>query len=242
VLLYIGNWPSGKAMGSGPMIRGFESLIPSQFSIINLFNMPLKTIFIDWDGTLSVSRFWGHWQTEDISAYNLIQRSLFRDNPGIIHDWMRGFVSAEQVCAEVSIRTNIDRHKLILNLEKSCREMKFIYPDSLDIIQEKRKSGIKVLIATDNMDTFNRWTMPSLKLDEYFDGVINSFTRGALKNEVDNAGRSLFFQHYLSQNSLFPEETLWIDDQPAQDTAKLLGMKFSQVSSAFTVIQALELT
>ena len=28
--IYDGDWPSGKAAGFGPVIRGFESLIPSQ--------------------------------------------------------------------------------------------------------------------------------------------------------------------------------------------------------------------
>ena len=37
---YIGDSPSGKAVGSGPTIRGFESLIPSQMEFS--LNPPLN--------------------------------------------------------------------------------------------------------------------------------------------------------------------------------------------------------
>lgn len=36
---YIGDSPSGKAVGSGPTIRGFESLISSQVEILDKSTM-----------------------------------------------------------------------------------------------------------------------------------------------------------------------------------------------------------
>ena len=36
---HIGDSPSGKAVGSGPTIRGFESLISSQVEIINVISL-----------------------------------------------------------------------------------------------------------------------------------------------------------------------------------------------------------
>ena len=48
--------------------------------------MSPKVIFIDWDGTLSKSRFWEHWQTDDSKNYNKIQQVLFIENLGMIHD------------------------------------------------------------------------------------------------------------------------------------------------------------
>ena len=44
---YVGDSPSGKAVGSGPTIRGFESLIPSHlyFIIIRILNKVLELYF-----------------------------------------------------------------------------------------------------------------------------------------------------------------------------------------------------
>lgn len=202
--------------------------------------MSLKVIFIDWDGTLSKSRFWQHWLSEDPESYNKIQQVLFVENPGMIQDWMRGFVSSELITAEIGLRAGLDSQILIKNLELSCRSMTFLYPEVLDIIQEKRQDGIKVVIATDNMDTFSRWTVPSLRLEQYFDGILTSADRGALKEDITQGGTSPFFHHYLTQNAIKPNEALWVDDRPVHKTAEKLGMQFTQIDPDHNVTQALK--
>ncbi len=202
--------------------------------------MSLKVIFIDWDGTLSRSRFWEHWQIEDPEGYNKIQKVLFAENPGMINDWMRGFVSAEVISAEVAHRTGLNPQIVLTNLEQSCKAMALMQPGVLDVIQKKRENGVKAVIATDNMDTFSRWTVPSLNLERHFDGILTSVARGALKEDVAEDGTSLFFHHYLSQNAIQPSEALWIDDRPVHKIAERLGMQFVQVGSGLDVIQVLQ--
>ena len=52
----IGDSPSGKAVGSGPTIRGFESLIPSHIS-----NIALAMFFVDRFMNYKCGLYrWGH--------------------------------------------------------------------------------------------------------------------------------------------------------------------------------------
>jgi FMN phosphatase YigB (HAD superfamily) len=203
--------------------------------------MSLKVIFIDWDGTLSRSRFWQHWLDEDPESYNKIQQVLFAGNAKIVQDWMRGSVSSEQVVNEVARRSGLDYHYLMSALIKSCKSMTLAHPKVLDSIKAKRDKKVKVIIATDNMDTFNRWTVPALNLEEHFDGILNSINMGALKEEFDEDGTNPFFRLYLNQNSLRPDQFLLIDDRDMSQTAKRLGIGFIQVTPSFSVVNALQI-
>jgi len=202
---------------------------------------PLKVIFIDWDGTLSKSRFWQHWLSKDPQSYNKIQQTLFTRNERMLQDWMRGYVSVERIVNKIAYMTGIDYQYLISELEESCKSMTLTYPRVLDIIKEKQDDGVKVVIATDNMDTFERWTVPSLKLDKHFAGILSSPKRGALKADVTEDGTSLFFDQYLTQNSIKPNESLLIDDRNISKVTEKWGMGFIQVTPLFSIIDALEL-
>jgi FMN phosphatase YigB (HAD superfamily) len=202
--------------------------------------MAPKVIFIDWDGTLSKSRFWEHWQREDPESYNKIQQAFFVENINMFNDWMRGYISAEQIVSEIVSLTGYDYHHLMAELEKSCRAMVFTHPEVLDAIQAKRRQGIKVVLATNNMDTFDRWTVPSLKLEQYFDDILNSAERGALKEDITEDNRSLFFDHYLSRNAIRPNETLLIDDRDLAKPIQEIGIHFMKVTPSFNVVDALK--
>jgi hypothetical protein len=69
-----------------------------------------------------------------------------------------------------------------------------------------------VVIATDNMDTFHRWTVPGLRLHTLFDDVLNSWQLRALKEDVGQDGRSLFFANYLRAHGIGRGESLLLDD------------------------------
>jgi FMN phosphatase YigB (HAD superfamily) len=199
----------------------------------------LKVIFIDWDGTLSGSRFWEHWLDEDPDSYNKIQQDLFIGNGGMVQDWMRGYIAAEQVVSEVAQRTGLDYQYLLHGLEESCKSMVLTHSNILDLIKAKRDQGLKVVVATDNMDTFHRWTVPAMKLEHHFDGILTSVEAGALKEDMAEDGSSLFFHHYLNQNAIEPGQSLLIDDRDMGQVASKLGMNFTQVTPSFNLSDAL---
>jgi hypothetical protein len=74
--------------------------------------MNIKVRFIDWDKTLSVSRFWGHWTDTEPEYYSLIQTELFGSNAKWAQGWMRGKLSAEQITEQLSDAVGIEKYVL----------------------------------------------------------------------------------------------------------------------------------
>lgn len=194
--------------------------------------MKHKILFIDWDGTLSNSRFWERWSlsSENIPKYELIQKVLFHDAQNLLHDWMCGWVPMVTVVEYVSRSTGIPYEELLDELRYSCENMKFIDVDVIDHVQKIRQKGMKVLIATDNMDTFRHWTMPALKINDYFDGTLISDTRGALKVQSHADGTSMFFNHFFTQNNIKPQESVLIDNSLNNKSVEKFGMNFLHVN------------
>jgi FMN phosphatase YigB (HAD superfamily) len=195
--------------------------------------MKPKVLFIDWDGTLSNSRFWERWgiTASEQAKYQLIQRVLFQNAQDLLHDWMCGFRSTAFVVRYVAESTGIAYDELFNELRYSCENMKFIDGSDIEAIRKIRAKGTKVLVATDNMDTFRHWTVPALKIHDKFDGVLISDTRGAMKAHLQTDGTSMFFNHYLSQNNINPGDTVLIDDSVNNKVVESFGMNFLHVNS-----------
>ena len=189
---------------------------------------PYKVIFIDWDGTLSNSRFWDRWIGTD--RYNRIQKALFVDGREHIRLWMTGLVSYGQVLRYVESSTGVLYQELVSELEYSAKHMKFIDDESIGLIQKLRGSGTKVVIATDNMDTFRVWSAPALELESSFDGILTSDTCGALKTEMHGNGTSKFFSHFMAQNSIHPGESVLIDNSIDTEIVEDFGIDFLHVN------------
>ncbi len=169
--------------------------------------MKYKVVFLDWYGTLSTSKFWGHLER---SIHDKIETSLF-GNLKIADSWMRGEFLTENVIEKLAEDTKLGYEMLLTEFVKSCESMKFISDDTDKLVLKLRKKGVKVFIATDNMDSFTRWTVPAMKLDKIFDGVLNSHNLKALKKDF-KAEKSLFFEKFLKDNKIKPGESIIIDD------------------------------
>jgi FMN phosphatase YigB (HAD superfamily) len=200
------------------------------------------TIFVDWDGTLSASKFWQHWANDSTKAkdHELIQERFFRTPPNLLEDWMRGNWDSKTVAVEVSKRTGLNSTNLLTGLEESCRQMQLVDPEILNIVSELRKNGTRVVIATDNMDTFTRWTVPALKLTKYFDGILNSHSLRALKKDKYQDGRSKFFSEYFAAHSIEPSRTILIDDSPRNAMVQDFGIHYVQVAKDKSVLLVLQ--
>lgn len=180
-----------------------------------------KIIFIDWNKTLSYSKFWGHLEKSDKTLFNRIQTCLFDKNKDLIDPWMIGKLSSEEICKRIANDLSLSFDQIYKEFIKSCRNMHFSSKNIPKIIKELRISGIKVYIATDNMDSFDRWTVPSMKLDRIFDGIINSNKIGVLKKTFDKKNQSSFITRILKQESIEPSESILIDDN--QDILNLFS-------------------
>jgi FMN phosphatase YigB (HAD superfamily) len=199
-----------------------------------------KVIFIDWYKTLSTSLFWVDHANALLSSEELhsITRYLF-SQPELITQWMKGFLVSEHIAAEVAQVLRLDARNVQNELQYSCEAMTLYDPTVIASIQKLRKQGIKIILATDNMDTFERWTVPALKLNAMFDGIITSVSRGALKSEIVD-GYSPFFGHYLGQNGIAASEAVLIDDIPIEEAISSLGMAFRHVTNPSVISTILD--
>lgn len=203
--------------------------------------MQKKVVFVDWDGTLSNSRFWENSKSSNLTPEIVAQftRFLFKDSPELVRSWMRGFVSSSKIATIIADQFDLDAEELHSELERSCRNMALVDDYIPQKIRKLQAKGLRVVIATDNMDTFENWTVPSLRLDELFDGILTSPTRGALKADLfDN--RSQFFDLYLTQQGVRASETILLDDSPNYKTLKTIGMDYIQISNSNKLVDVLD--
>lgn len=176
-----------------------------------------KTIFFDWYGTLSGSLFWDQWKNPVHPRHEWhapLSRYLFGENMWAVMEWMRGKVTVEDIAALLGDRFGYSRDIIFQDLKESCEAMRLVSDEVLPLVQKLRRSGVRCVIATDNMDTFTRFTVPALRLLEHFDGVLNSFEMGMLKQDADerNPDRIPFFEDFLHDNDLKYEDAVLLDD------------------------------
>lgn len=185
----------------------------------------VKALFIDWNGTLSSSLFFEQMNNVNHPHHNIIasvEEWLFRKNKKLCSEWMYGKYSTEDVIGLMSKNLNVEYELLLNELKNSCENMKFISDEIPSLIREIKDSGIKVIIATDNMDCFTRWTVPALGLDDLFDDILNSFDLGVVKNDFSNEGKPLFFAKYMDNLDEDYSSTMLLDD--SSKTCNLLSL------------------
>lgn len=174
-----------------------------------------KVLFIDWHNTLSTSIFWGHLQDNahpHRDLFPLLQPLPSEVNKGMFTSWMRGRVTSEEAIHLIAQLLHLDYDLIFQEFILSCQQVQFVSEEIISLISSLRARGIKAIIATNNTDSFSRWTVPSMRLNEIFDGIINSFNMKALKWDVDEKERSLFFADFLSTNEIRFGESILIDD------------------------------
>ena len=179
--------------------------------------MTKKVVFIDWNKTLSYSLFWEHLQDKKHPNHRhlpAIEKWLFVDNRNIINSWMRGEFSAEDIASKMSQGTGVDSGMILDELQRSCEEMRYSIDDLEDIVRRVRANGIEVVIATDNMDTFSRFTVPAMRLDTVFDGILNSYDTGYLKDDNHPEDSIPFFDEYLARHGWNYADAILLDDSP----------------------------
>lgn len=193
-------------------------------------------ILLDWYRTLSTSLFWEHWSVSPDPALRdaaaRLAHALFGTRNDLIDPWLRGQLSAEQVLERLAPTTAVDPALALRGLAEGCAGMHLLSPRILAQVERLRAHGVAVGIATDNMDTFTRWTVPALGLDRWFDPILNSAERGALKGDpLDDAGASPFFGPLLA--GLGPDASVFLIDDSAEiaSVVEEAGIVFCHVSA-----------
>lgn len=203
-----------------------------------------KVIFIDWNRTLSFDLFWGHLkEIEHPNHHHLapIEEWLFVKNRELINPWMRGEISVEDVVGRMASDTEIPAKIILQELRHSCEVMQYCIVGLQELIKDIRSRGTKVVIATDNMDTFTRFTVPALKIDQLFDGYLNSYDIKHLKDDEEPADSIVFFDDFLTKNNLTYADVVLLDDSPDKSGKyQRLGFDRILIDSPETLQKVLE--
>jgi FMN phosphatase YigB (HAD superfamily) len=133
---------------------------------------------------------------------------------------MLGEVASEDVCALAAGRLGLAAGDLLADLEHNCRGMEFDDPAAVSGLRAIRERGIKVVLVTDNMDAFARWTLPALHLGDIFDAILDSASLGVLKGDLAG-GHSPFFSPWLSEHGIAPADAVLVDDSPPASAAAI---------------------
>ncbi len=166
-------------------------------------NKPI--IFCDFDGTICHERYWRSLPTQQ---YEKVQNLLFRDDKTYVSDWMRGKYTAEQVNERVSQEIGESYEKVWQLFVNDCSTMR-VPQEILEALSVLR-SRYTVVLITGNTDSFSRFTVPALGLENYFDHISNSYYEG--KHKTDNSGE--IFVEYAVKFSIPLNECIVIDDSP----------------------------
>lgn len=172
-------------------------------------------LFIDFDGTLCHDRFWRSLPEEQ---YKKVQTLLFEEEKSYAEEWMKGKRTAEEVNQFIAGKLDIPFQALWAVFVKDAETMR-VSKEVLETIGNLRDKFTTILITV-NMDSFSRFTVPALELNNYFDDISNSYYEGKFKS--DNEGE--VFRDYMQKYSAPVERSILIDDSTgACETFRAIG-------------------
>ncbi len=188
--------------------------------------------------------FWSQLENKNHkynNYYPIIQDWLFKKNKNLIPKWMRGELTYEQVCKYLANDNNLNYGIVRSSLEESCKNMAFGSTKIIELTQNIKKQKIKVVIATDNMDTFRKFTIPSLSLNNIFDDFLISCELGILKYDTMN-NQIPFFDSYLKKNNLSYGDALLLDDsKDSSGVYHKLGFEIKLVKNSTDLLNYLRI-
>lgn len=199
----------------------------------------LKVVFVDWHKTLCSCSFFHHLEKKDAALYEKLDHRLFEEMP--VEDfieWMRGNIFKDEIVKRLA-GNDLPCSEIAALLKQGCETMSLDRKDYLKWIKKIRKKGKKAVIATDNVDTFDDYTVPALRLNRYFDDILSSFRLKRLKKDAEGK-KLLFFDDFLKKNGIKYEEAMLIDDD--EKTIRLCrrcGMQGKVVKSPEDVLKIL---
>jgi FMN phosphatase YigB (HAD superfamily) len=178
-----------------------------------------KILLVDFDGVISNGKFYDSKVLGKDELSQTVQRYLFApDQDVLIQDWMRGAQTYQEVHEQVSDALSIPLRELNTLLEQSVKEFVFNHL-LLDYVDALRRTDWKVYMYTDNMDIFDKFTVPYHGLQEYFDAIYSSSAYGYLKFEDPT-----LFSLLKQEQGILNQQVYLIDDK-IHPLASQLGIK-----------------
>ena len=169
----------------------------------------LRLLLVDFDGVLSNGRF--YHVPDDIRGQvgsRAAQIIFSRENKSMVHQWMRGELTYQDVHERVARETGTDVHLLDNLLKESIAYMP-LNPSLLHHLALLRSKGVIVSLFTNNMDIFDDVSREHHQLDTHFDHIYSSSAYGQLKLENE-----VLVRKALQEANVDSESTALVDDSP----------------------------
>lgn len=157
-----------------------------------------------------MNNFWHTLENadHDLHKYHTkIENYLFKESKNLVVGWMLGKYTSEQIHDILENETGVDSKKLYNIFVEEAKHLD-ISDKILSALKELKKYYCLILI-TDNMDSFDRFTLPANKqLKDTFDEIHNSYAMKQLKST--NNGE--YFIKTASEKKANIQNCLFIDD------------------------------
>ena len=172
--------------------------------------MAKNILFLDFNGVLSQKTFWFSLSRPSHPSHRFfapLQTYLFGENIDIVKKWMKGGYTSEQVVKMVADAIDAPYAQLLrqfitdaVNLDVSVSILKNI------LILKKEYI---IVLMTDNMDSFSRFTLPAhAQISETFDEIFVSCEQKVFKTEENCAA----FESIIAKYGAVKENCILLDD------------------------------
>lgn len=139
-------------------------------------------VFVDFHGTICHDHYWRSLPQDRQARLTAL---LFGEDRRLVDEWMRGLHTAEAINRLVAAELELSYETVWRSFVADCRSMN-VSASTLAKIAALRDRAT-VILATGNMDSFTRFTVPALRLDSAFDLISNSSDEGRLKTDDGGA-------------------------------------------------------
>lgn len=199
-----------------------------------------KLLLIDFNGVISYNNFWQDIYDPSHKLYKRrteINDFVFKDNFPIVKEWMTGKHTLEDIHSLIEKELGIKSNYLLPIFVKGAKEID-ISSKILSQLKERKSKNYNVLLVTDNMDSFCRFTRPfNSILDDTFEDVYDSYTTGLLKK--DNNGE--IFRVIANDLGYSLEDSVLIDDSKSNcELFESIGGSSINVTGENNVLETLK--
>jgi len=141
-----------------------------------------SAVFFDFDGVLSIDRFYTTLEPDFPSAMRFIDETIFNGADNYADRWMRGEFTYHDINRLISKATGVPFIRLTGLFIESVRRMR-VNSTLTRLALFLKQRGIKIALVTNNMDVFNEITIPEKGLVDIFPVIINSFDYKRMKHD-----------------------------------------------------------
>lgn len=189
-----------------------------------------KILVIDFNKTLQDRLMWQSIKDPENPLYgnfDRIDNFIFKERRDLLESWLIGSINTEDVHEQISDKLNLDYKILLDSFIYDCEQM--IVSEEFLFVLEQLQEKFWLILATDNMDSFDRFILPQNPyLKVVFDEIHNSYNLKMRKST--NNGE--YFKRVLYKYNILSKDMILVDDSTKSCVpAKEMGIEVYEPKS-----------